>query len=1058
MDYKATLEAFFRAYDEKNVPKAESLLTKHAGQEEALFDKLGEKYSTKFFSVAKALTLIFQKHDSSKVAQVPALLQKHAPREEAVLAKIRQTYGSSDTAAGVAASHTTPAAGRSSTASIDYKAAITTFFTIYASDKVGSVDALLGKHSGNEAQLLTALDKKFGKQFFPNREKALAIFRQHDPGKIDAVDNLFIKKLSGSTIEPEQLVQVLIKKYGDVSDPASAAPTQQLDYAGRIRAIFQKYDPAKVDRTEALLAKHPGQEAAIIAKLVSTYGPEPAPAPSSAATAAGAVRSVPKPPTAWPERIKAFYEAKDPSKAASADVLCQKYSGREQEVWKSLVAKFGPEEYWLQRVTRLLQAHKPEAAGNAEKLLKQHAGNEEQLVQSLVSKFGAEPPEPTGGATGTPAVNTMTARAKVIRFYYYKAPEKVATAIAHVSPGGNHHGKEDAMYEALIKKFGGDPSPPDPPKATDYKARFVNMYAMYCPEKISTVDALLERVAGNEGAAVTQLVAKYGAEPAVASSSGVPQQRQLTHQERVIALFKKYCPDKLERANDLLVKHKGNEENLIASLVTKLGPEPPPPSGATKAPKTWRERLEAFYKHYNPEKLHTVEALLSRHKGREADVLESLIAKYGPEPEDDDDEEMIDTFEKRLVRFYKKYNPEKVQSVPSILDTCKGREAELFASLVEKYGPEPEAPAEDEDPRKIEAARRKQEKRDTKDWAKLTQPLRLLHEGERAARWDVVDEWRTELVALREAEKKHITLVEKAGDINEMADRSDNAVRRQFYKLWLQRLKDRIREEKRRHRELLDQRMSVYDQIATNKYSILYYSRQAKLRKVEQEKRQRKFETVPSLHVPPTRSITPQKDFVAHNARMASISGQRTVSPCHETHHKERRIPETISPQALQKVLSYQRKWLPTEFSPPEYPTRMPDGTRVSPPRHNERRFAKRVSAPSLEARHQDRVSKAAQRVETGYPEADSFLFSKTLQNMTGTSETALERAMKQMHEEQTSRQLAESQRVWNSMMDSYQEPDNSVLSMGHEYDHRHTGAGVQGNPPFSYNPSYSPD
>ena len=50
----------------------------------------------------------------------------------------------------------------------------------------------------------------------------------------------------------------------------------------------------------------------------------------------------------------------------------------------------------------------------------------------------------------------------------------------------------------------------------------------------------------------------------------------------------------------------------------------------------------------------------------------------------------------RLVNFYKKYKPERLVKVQLILRNWKGREDELFATLVKKYGPEPlfEAPAE----------------------------------------------------------------------------------------------------------------------------------------------------------------------------------------------------------------------------------------------------------------------------------------------------------------------------------------------------------------------------
>lgn len=50
------------------------------------------------------------------------------------------------------------------------------------------------------------------------------------------------------------------------------------------------------------------------------------------------------------------------------------------------------------------------------------------------------------------------------------------------------------------------------------------------------------------------------------------------------------------------------------------------------------------------------------------------------------------TVEERLRAFYEKYVPEKVESVPGLLEKYAGREEKLFEALTKKYGPEPEDP------------------------------------------------------------------------------------------------------------------------------------------------------------------------------------------------------------------------------------------------------------------------------------------------------------------------------------------------------------------------------
>jgi len=48
--------------------------------------------------------------------------------------------------------------------------------------------------------------------------------------------------------------------------------------------------------------------------------------------------------------------------------------------------------------------------------------------------------------------------------------------------------------------------------------------------------------------------------------------------------------------------------------------------------------------------------------------------------------------ERRLLAFYTEYRPEKLLEVDDILKMYSGREEELFAALVKKYGPEPVGP------------------------------------------------------------------------------------------------------------------------------------------------------------------------------------------------------------------------------------------------------------------------------------------------------------------------------------------------------------------------------
>ena len=71
-----------------------------------------------------------------------------------------------------------------------------------------------------------------------------------------------------------------------------------------------------------------------------------------------------------------------------------------------------------------------------------------------------------------------------------------------------------------------------------------------------------------------------------------------------------------------------------------------------------------------------------------------MVKKYGPEPDNDKSHNAsavtnTDSTRERLVRFFEKYNKEKIDTVDKILVSYKGKEEQLFEALVKKYGPEP---------------------------------------------------------------------------------------------------------------------------------------------------------------------------------------------------------------------------------------------------------------------------------------------------------------------------------------------------------------------------------
>ena len=103
-------------------------------------------------------------------------------------------------------------------------------------------------------------------------------------------------------------------------------------------------------------------------------------------------------------------------------------------------------------------------------------------------------------------------------------------------------------------------------------------------------------------------------------------------------------------------------------MVKKYGPEPDNDkshnaSAVTNTDST-RERLVRFFEKYNKEKIDTVDKILVSYKGKEEQLFEALVKKYGPEPDNDKSHNAsavtnTDSTRERLVRFFEKYNKEK---------------------------------------------------------------------------------------------------------------------------------------------------------------------------------------------------------------------------------------------------------------------------------------------------------------------------------------------------------------------------------------------------------------
>eukprot|EP01063_Lacrimia_lanifica_P009460 TRINITY_DN16462_c0_g2_i4.p2 TRINITY_DN16462_c0_g2~~TRINITY_DN16462_c0_g2_i4.p2 ORF type:complete len:523 (+),score=205.76 TRINITY_DN16462_c0_g2_i4:1033-2601(+) len=521
-------------------------------------------------------------------------------------------------------------------------------------------------------------------------------------------------------------------------------------------------------------------------------------------------------------------------------------------------------------------------------------------------------------------------------------------------------------------------------------------------------------------------------------------------------MFKKYAPGKVAQADVLLTKHAGKEEALIASLVKKFGPEPPPPAAAggaaAPAPMTHRDRVVALFQTYSPDKVGSVDALLTKHAGKEAALIQALVKKFGPEPPPPaaaTGAAAPRTHEERVRAMYEKYLPAKISTVSALLAKHAGKEAALIAALVKKLGPEPPAAGGGGGEALEPGARGEQQAAENAEWAPLPAEQRISFEAQRRGRWDVEDEWEQDWAALEEsAAKQHARAqkAEKAGAF--LRGTVQRTLMRGRYEAWMKRLKESIREQKRRHQAILDERMSIYDQLQTNKFSMYYYEQQSRRREKEKERTKARI----SKAGPPPLTATSRprnraKDFVSVNVREASMSPsqrrsqqrQRSASPSRRggsaVQHYQQMSADQLTPAALKKILRYQNKWLPKHFQSTDYPSAPPDvhvdalrlADLAAPPGeqpHTAGDHHHHLSSPNRGSRSpypQQGLFGDRSQPTPGYDRererpgsdysgdaapgvADSLMLAQTLQRLTGTEETGLERAIRELQRQRTER------------------------------------------------------
>lgn len=185
------------------------------------------------------------------------------------------------------------------------------------------------------------------------------------------------------------------------------------------------------------------------------------------------------------------------------------------------------QESFRDRLVAFYASYNPSCVNSVDAIMATYRGREEDLMKVLVAKYGPEQPVLNTGA------NQQSGRSsKTPAFTAYETALEVLANEPQHRTSSSPVTKQMLVSESRLQhrhEYGALP-------AASWKSRFFNFYSYYNPEKLPDVDKKLQLHAGSEAEWMARLVAKYGPEPPPRKSRSVsvnsdPQQQVLPHSD-----------------------------------------------------------------------------------------------------------------------------------------------------------------------------------------------------------------------------------------------------------------------------------------------------------------------------------------------------------------------------------------------------------------------------------------------------------------------------------------------------------------------------------------------
>ncbi|KAG5465437.1 hypothetical protein CUR178_00140 [Leishmania enriettii] len=424
-----------------------------------------------------------------------------------------------------------------------------------------------------------------------------------------------------------------------------ATPSAADEYRRRVSAMHVKCKPGEIDKVEVLLDRYRDCEEGVLQQLVKRYGPEPAPgevdlAPAAAveATSIGAVRESPLlqrssackadigEETAYYHRLVAIYSTYRPEKLSKVKGTLRRYAGREEEVIRQLVMKYGPEP----PAERVTDAKASVAA--AEELASPPGV---ALQQSMTSVSDAE--TPVHAEARLPLVEEPLFQSSLVASKSDEATASrvraIATVVSSVCGDSTEEPKPSNSERRPLPTAASslaDPLPdhtsPSPAVAPSNKASAAESMAIndryresrdalcqaYNPAKLHTVQGSVEKLAGEVVASIQQLVecSEEGPAPLMPGAAAGTDAVSCT------------SPSATSATTNV-------PESAASSSIGDSKPASPVEQ-PREVPSNLRQRIVAMIAAHEPEKLDRVDRILEVYRNREEEVIAKLEMRYAP--------------------------------------------------------------------------------------------------------------------------------------------------------------------------------------------------------------------------------------------------------------------------------------------------------------------------------------------------------------------------------------------------------------------------------------------